>query len=437
MPGSDIDDAHWAALFAQLAHGQAQQLFGVHLALANAPPADGVQVVAVDQPANRRAAGWRVAVHVIQGAARVEAGLETQFNASRDTAAEAHAGPRGAPVEIARRVLRQRRRQFLGFGTTPAHAVGFQQRRTLQRLLEGFQYEAANTAQRMSTVTLAQGVVEEPGQDVHFLVQAAQALEELLLGFAVHHEVAAGDQQLGGNLNRLGIGDHALGGVVQAQQHVHRNGAGDQRVVIERGDALGIVAEELGFDVTVDEEIAAPGAHQLQAWSRQRYVQLHLECRRGEHQCADLRRVIMGPGGNHHGANALRQHHHVPGIDVIRSGDMVDKGLHIAHAGGEARAVAPRPRRFAVATGIPGEEIEALQAQLFDQMGHAAAMLVTAMKHHDGTTSCPGLHIGSGPMAVEQADAVVGREGVGANFSHQCIPIAQKKTLAPDPGVRG
>ena len=47
-----------------------------------------------------------------------------------------------------------------------------------------------------------------------FSLRGAQALEELFLGFAVHDEVGAGDQQLGRHLDRLGIGDHALGGIV-------------------------------------------------------------------------------------------------------------------------------------------------------------------------------------------------------------------------------
>jgi hypothetical protein len=40
----------------------------------------------------------------------------------------------------------------------------------------------------------------------------------------MHHEVGAGDQQLGGHLDGLGIGDDPLGGFVEAEQDVHRDG---------------------------------------------------------------------------------------------------------------------------------------------------------------------------------------------------------------------
>ncbi|MNC45445.1 hypothetical protein D3C75_944080 [compost metagenome] len=52
MAGGDVDDAHFAALVAQLLHRQAQQFFDVQLALANAAPADGIEVIAVDQAAD-------------------------------------------------------------------------------------------------------------------------------------------------------------------------------------------------------------------------------------------------------------------------------------------------------------------------------------------------------------------------------------------------
>lgn len=54
-----------------------------------------------------------------------------------------------------------------------------------------------------------------------FLVQSAQALEKLFLGLAMHDEVGPGDQQLSGYRYGLGIGHHAIGGLVQAEQDIH------------------------------------------------------------------------------------------------------------------------------------------------------------------------------------------------------------------------
>ncbi|MNF83268.1 hypothetical protein D3C84_655880 [compost metagenome] len=108
MPGGNVDDAHFATLVTQLRHGQAQQFFDMQLALANAAPADGVQVVTVDQAANGRRAGGCVAVDVVQGAAGVEPGVEPQLDPRRQLAAQAHAGAGHAPVQVAQGVVRQR-----------------------------------------------------------------------------------------------------------------------------------------------------------------------------------------------------------------------------------------------------------------------------------------------------------------------------------------
>ncbi|MNL59025.1 hypothetical protein D3C87_1827150 [compost metagenome] len=69
MAGGDIDDVHGPALLAQAGHGQAQQFLHMQLALANTPPADRLQVIAVDHPPQRTLPGGLVSVHIIQGAA--------------------------------------------------------------------------------------------------------------------------------------------------------------------------------------------------------------------------------------------------------------------------------------------------------------------------------------------------------------------------------
>ncbi|MNT02728.1 hypothetical protein D3C72_1372350 [compost metagenome] len=76
----------------------------MQLALADTSPADGVEVIAIDQPAKRRKPGGAVAVHVIEGAARVETGVEAKLYPGRQFAAQAEAGPRHAPIQIAQGV---------------------------------------------------------------------------------------------------------------------------------------------------------------------------------------------------------------------------------------------------------------------------------------------------------------------------------------------
>ena len=71
-------------------------------------------------------------------------------------------------------------------------------------------------------------------------------------------------------------------------------------------DALRVVREELRLDVAVDEESAAQLVHQPEPGARERHVELDLEGRRGEHDAADPRRVVVHPGRDQHGADALR-----------------------------------------------------------------------------------------------------------------------------------
>lgn len=418
VAGGDVDDAHFALLGAQFFHGQAQQFFHVQLALANAAPADGIQVVAVDQPAQGRGAGRLVAVHVVQGAAGVETAVETQLDPGRELAAQAHAGAGHAPVQVTQGVVRQGRRQRLGLGAGQAQAVGVEQGRAVQRSREVLQDEAPGAGDGRGPGLLAEGVVEEARQDVFFLVQAAQALEELLLGPAMDDEVGAGNQQLGRHLDSLGIGHHPFGGFVQAQQHVHRDRLGDQRVAVIGGHARRVVAEEARLDVAVDEKVAAKTPHQRQARAGERHVELDLERRRRQHQGADARRVIVDPGGGNHRADALGHHGHVFFVDAVAGPQVIAEGLHVAHAGGEARAVATGAGRLAVAAGIPGEEIEGRQVQFVHQVGDARGVFMAAVEQQHGLAR--GVRRGGGgrPVAVEQLDAVVGGEGLVESFAH-------------------
>ncbi len=296
----------------------------------------------VDHPAQRRLPGRLVAIDVVQGAAGVETGVETELDPGRQFAAHRHAGAGQAPVQVAWRVVRQWRGQRFRLGAGFTDAVGIEQVGAVDRRQEALLDEAPGATDCQVPVAFAEGVVEEPRQHVQFLFQAAQALEELLLGFAVNDEVGTGNQQLGRYLDRIGIGHHPFGGFIEAEQHIHRDRLGDQRVAVVGRNTLRVMAEKLGLDVAVDEEVAAKAPHQRQPRPGERYVELDLERRRGEHQRADLRGVVVDPGGDDHRADTLGDHRDIFLGDAEGGTQVIAEGLHVAHAGGEARAIAAR-----------------------------------------------------------------------------------------------
>ncbi|MNV50986.1 hypothetical protein D3C71_1430170 [compost metagenome] len=277
----------------------------------------------------------------------------------------------------------------------------------------------------------AQGVVEETRQHMFFLVQAAQTIEELFLGFAMHHEIGAGDQQLNGYLNRLGIGYDPFGGFVETEQDIHGNGLGDQRVVVVAGDALRVMTEEPRLDVAVDEKVAAPLAHQRQPLAGERHIQLDLERRRRQHQRAYAWRVIVSPGGDDHRADALGDHREIFLVNLVSRLQVLAEGLHVAHAGGKARAVATGARREAMAPGIPGKEVVAGQVQFIHQVGNAARVFMAAMKQQYGLAWFVRCRV-AWPVSVEQFHAIMGGECLLASFAHcQFLRLKSRLVVLP------
>ncbi len=260
--------------------------------------------------------------------------------------------------------------------------------------------------------------MEESRQNVFFLVQAAQSLEELFLGFAMHHKVGTGDQQLRRHLDRLGIGDHTVGGFVQAQQHVHRNRLGDQRIAVIGRHPFRVMTEELGLDVAVDEEIAAKFAHQRQARAGERHIQLYLERRRCQHQRANARRIIVDPGGRNYRADALRHHGDVLLVDLMRRADVVAEGLHVPRAGGETRTVTAFSGRLAMAAGVPGKEVETGQVQLIHQMRNAPGVLVPPVKQQHSLAGFARVRGHGWPVPIKQFHAIMGGECPVLSFAH-------------------
>jgi hypothetical protein len=257
-----------------------------------------------------------------------------------------------------------------------AVAVGIEQAHRCGGVVELAQDEVAGLVRGELAVALAEGVVVETVEDVLLLDRRCPACRRSGAGAVMDHPVGAGDEQLGGQGDRLGVGHDPLGGFVQAEQDVHRDGPGDQRVLVVADLAGRVVGQEPGLDVAVHEEVAAQLFQQGQARAREGHVELDLEGRRGEHQAAYPRRVVMGPGGHQYRADALGQHGHVGVGDAVVVADVIDEGLHVAHRGAEARRMPAGAGRVAMAAGVPGEDVEIGQVQLVGQVGDAAGVFV-------------------------------------------------------------
>ena len=94
VSGGDVDDAHRPVLRTNEAAGLGQQRLDVQLALADATPTDGLQIVLVDCTSNWSATRRTIAIDVVERAAGVEAGFVSELDASGETAADLHAEPR-------------------------------------------------------------------------------------------------------------------------------------------------------------------------------------------------------------------------------------------------------------------------------------------------------------------------------------------------------
>ena len=91
-------------------------------------------------------------------------------------------------------------------------------------------HDGARLLDGAGAVALAEGVVEEARQDVAFLDRRAEILKEAMLRAVMHDEVGAGDEKLRRHDDRARIGNDALGRIVEREQDVDGDRAGDQRV---------------------------------------------------------------------------------------------------------------------------------------------------------------------------------------------------------------
>ncbi len=222
----------------------------------------------------------------------------------------------------------------------------------------------------------------------------------------MHHNIRAGDQQLGRHGDRLCIVHHAIGGRVQTEQYAHRNRAGDQRIGAIAFHARRIMRQPLRLDVAVDEEVTAQRMQQRQPGACERHIQLHLERRRCQHQRAQRRGVIVYPGGSHHRAHTLRNHHDVLHGDAVGGAKMRDEAVQIAHQRLEARRIATHAGRATVAACIPGKELRIGHVEFFGKMHHTAGVLMATMQQHHRPGRAGRDGIVQRPVPVEQRHTI-------------------------------
>ena len=382
VAGSDVEHMHRPPFGAQLFAGSLNGMGDVDFALADAAPADGIQILAVGPAAEGVAALRLVAVNIIERAAGIKTGFLPEFQPRAPAGAEFEQGAVAAPKQAPRAECRQRRCQLVGFAAALAVQMGIQQLRSLGRGGETLADKAAHLIKHGFAAAFAEGVVIKTGQHMALFDAAAQPVVKRVLRRVVHHPVAAGYEQLHRRANCLRVGHHALGGIVQTEQNAHGNGAGNQRVAVVALLALAVVAQIVRFDIAVDEKIAAPFVEQAQAAAGKGNVEFDFESGRREHGAADIRCVVVQPGRHQHRAHALGDNTNVLRRNAVGAADVADKGIDVGHRCADARAVAARARTHAVAACVPSEAGKIVQAQLVGHKHHAAGMLVAAVKQN-------------------------------------------------------
>src|SRR5262245_1887137 len=318
-------------------------------------------------------------------------------------------------------------------------AVGFEQGRPGERLVETLENKTAGMTDRNRPVAFTESVMIEARENVALFDRRTEPLVEAMLRTVMHDEVSSRDQQLGRDGDRPCIGNDPLGCVVQLQQDIDRNWTRNQWIGLVGRDALGIVRDELWFDVGIDEKMSSYGVHELEPNARKGHIEFHFECWRCEHQAANSRRIVVRPDCGEHRPDALRHHRHALYRDAVLGGDMVGEGLHVAHGSAEARTKTTRTRREPVPARIPGKHGELGQIELVYNMRHAAGVLVAAVEEQDGASwRARSWRAGNGrPVAIEQRYAIMGLEcpllhGAHADYRDRAgSPDNRKISLQP------
>lgn len=371
-----------------------EQSFDVRFADADAAPPDSVEVTVVDDGADGSEAGGLVAIDVIEIGAGVEARAEAKSDAGGEAAAGSHAE---LGAEEAEGLLF---RVGVEFGTGEAALVGAEKRGLFGWGGENAVDKAADFSERLGTIFFAERVVVKVGEGMKLFGFGAEVRKEFVLGAGADDPVFAGDEDQRGDLDGTGVGDDAVGGFVEAEEDADGDGAGDERVVFVGGDAGGVVGEELGFDVGLDEEIAEDRVHQTEAEAGEGDVEIDAEAGRGKDHTADFGGVIVDPAGGDDAADALGEDGEIFEGDPVGCGDVAGEIVEVADGTGEAGAIAAWAGGEAVAAGVPGEHGVVGELDFIHDVLKTTGVFVVAMEQEEA------LGLRAGPATVEKAKAV-------------------------------
>ncbi len=155
---------------------RSQRLFQQRSPDANAAPADGVEIEAIDETTQRRQALRPVLVDVIEHDAGVEAVLPAEVDAAAQPARSLHQPAHGGEPQTARPA------QAVVLVAREAAPVGIEERRWRRRFREAFADEVAHLLDNEPPVLLVEDRMGESGQHLEPLDRRGDALDELPLG---------------------------------------------------------------------------------------------------------------------------------------------------------------------------------------------------------------------------------------------------------------
>ena len=160
----------------------------------------------------------------------------------------------------------------------------------------------------------------------------------------MHHPVRARNEQLHRQVDGLRIGDHAFARLRRARAaRAPRSARVISGSAFVGTDALRIVRQELRLDVGIDEEIAAQLVLAAESRARERYVELDLEGRRGEHQAAHAAARSRAPRSATSTAPTLcAEHRDVLDGDAVLRADVADEGVDVLDRGARSSGLSPR-----------------------------------------------------------------------------------------------
>ncbi len=181
-------------------------------------------------------------------------------------------------------------------------------------------------------------------------------MKKVPLRLQTNDPITAGPEQQGRHVDRAGIREQTLRGVVQIEKDVDRDLPKDERIARVSRRFHGIVRQHFRAHVALHLPCAAPFLLQAQAREGERHVNFHLEGGRREDERANRRRVIVHPRAHRDRSQAVREQNHVLEGEVEAHCDMPNERIDVLDHVRKIVGRAPLSRGTAVPAGVPGKD---------------------------------------------------------------------------------